>query len=145
MPEVMAGNARAPNVAEKLAERDERHKRMGDSRYVVEPNVKEGKGGLRDLHPVLDRQVHPPRPHRARARRCGAAQCARTAAVRAPGISLLAVRCHLHILAGRAEDRLTFDFQREIGADAICGPPGQKPRSNASCSSIFSTRRASAI
>src|SRR3546814_7015388 len=29
---------------------------------------------------------------------------------------LLAVRCHLHILAGRAEDRLTFDFQREIAS-----------------------------
>ena len=36
-------------VAEKLAERDLRHKKMGDSRYVVEPNVKEGKGGMRDL------------------------------------------------------------------------------------------------
>src|SRR3546814_15412434 len=49
--EVVAGNARH-FVAEKLAERDERHKRMGDSRYVVEPNVKEGKGGLRDLHKI---------------------------------------------------------------------------------------------
>ncbi len=39
----MAGTARA-FVAEKLAERDERHQRMGDSRYVVEPNLKEGKG-----------------------------------------------------------------------------------------------------
>jgi [protein-PII] uridylyltransferase len=36
-------------VSEKLAERNERHKRMGDSRYVVEPNIKDGKGGLRDL------------------------------------------------------------------------------------------------
>lgn len=34
----------------KMAEREVRHKRMGDSRYVVEPNIKEGKGGLRDLH-----------------------------------------------------------------------------------------------
>ena len=37
-------------VEAKLSERDQRHTRMGDSRYVVEPNVKEGKGGLRDLH-----------------------------------------------------------------------------------------------
>src|SRR5690606_16362772 len=37
-------------VTEKLEERNARHQRMGDSRYVVEPNVKEGKGGLRDLH-----------------------------------------------------------------------------------------------
>ena len=50
--EVVAGNA-ADFVAEKLDERDARHKRMGDSRYVVEPNVKEGKGGLRDLHTLF--------------------------------------------------------------------------------------------
>ena len=37
-------------VAAKLAERDARHVRSGDSRYLVEPNVKDGKGGLRDLH-----------------------------------------------------------------------------------------------
>ena len=46
--EVVTGTERQ-FVAEKLAERNERHKRLGDSRYVVEPNVKEGKGGLRDL------------------------------------------------------------------------------------------------
>src|SRR3546814_16795805 len=48
----MQGTARA-FVTEKLEERDERHKKMGDSRYVVEPNVKEGKGGLRDLHTLF--------------------------------------------------------------------------------------------
>jgi [protein-PII] uridylyltransferase len=47
--DVLAGTARA-YIAQKLDERSERHRRMGDSRYVVEPNVKEGKGGLRDLH-----------------------------------------------------------------------------------------------
>ena len=50
--EVVAGNVRA-FVKDKLDERDERHRRMGDSRYVVEPNVKEGKGGLRDLHALF--------------------------------------------------------------------------------------------
>ena len=40
-------------VAAKLAERDARHVRVGDTRYVVEPNVKEGKGALRDLHTLL--------------------------------------------------------------------------------------------
>ncbi|MEO5809104.1 MAG: DUF294 nucleotidyltransferase-like domain-containing protein, partial [Sphingomicrobium sp.] len=47
--EVVAGTGRE-FVAAKLLERDQRHARMGDSRYVVEPNVKDGKGGLRDLH-----------------------------------------------------------------------------------------------
>ena len=50
--EVVAGRA-SEFVGEKLKERDARHKRMGDSRYVVEPNVKEGKGGLRDLHTLF--------------------------------------------------------------------------------------------
>lgn len=50
--EVVAGTARS-FITEKLAERDVRHKRMGDSRYVVEPNLKEGKGGLRDLHTLF--------------------------------------------------------------------------------------------
>ncbi len=40
-------------IAAKLAERDERHRKAGDTRYLVEPNVKEGKGGLRDLHTLF--------------------------------------------------------------------------------------------
>src|SRR5947208_8588890 len=40
-------------VAAKLKERDERHVRAGASRYMVEPNVKEGKGGLRELHTLF--------------------------------------------------------------------------------------------
>ncbi|MEN3381354.1 MAG: [protein-PII] uridylyltransferase, partial [Hyphomicrobiales bacterium] len=40
-------------VAAKLAEREERLRRAGQSRYLVEPNVKEGKGGLRDLHTLF--------------------------------------------------------------------------------------------
>ena len=47
-------------VSEKLAERNARHKRMGDSRYVVEPNVKDGKGGLRDLQTLywIGKYIH---------------------------------------------------------------------------------------
>jgi [protein-PII] uridylyltransferase len=40
-------------IAAKLAEREDRHKRSGESRYLVEPNVKDGKGGLRDLHTLF--------------------------------------------------------------------------------------------
>ena len=47
--EVVQGTAR-PFVEAKLAERDARHERAGESRYRVEPNIKDGKGGLRDLH-----------------------------------------------------------------------------------------------
>ena len=70
--EIVAGSA-AEFVAAKLAERDARHVRMGDSRYVVEPNVKDGKGGLRDLHTLywIGKYVHgverPAGPRRGRA------------------------------------------------------------------------------
>jgi len=112
--EVVRDSARA-FVAEKLAEREERHKRMGDSRYVVEPNVKEGKGGLRDLHTLfwIGKYVNRVRsvsglveaglltPHELRQ-------------FQKAENFLWAVRCHLHYLTGRAEDRLTFDMQLEV-------------------------------
>ncbi len=102
-------------LTQKLAERDARHKRMGDSRYVVEPNVKEGKGGLRDLQTLywIGKYMH---------RVGNAAELASIGLFtpqeyrnfrRAEGF-LLAVRCHMHIFTGRAEDRLTFDLQREV-------------------------------
>jgi [protein-PII] uridylyltransferase len=48
-------------VAAKLKERDERHARAGASRYMVEPNIKEGKGGLRDLNTLfwIAQYLHP--------------------------------------------------------------------------------------
>jgi [protein-PII] uridylyltransferase len=112
--EIVAGNARA-FVADKLAERDERHKRMGDSRYVVEPNVKEGKGGLRDLHTLfwIGKFIHRVNtvPELVDAGLLTARELRQFS--RAENF-LLAVRCHLHMISRRAEDRLTFDFQREI-------------------------------
>ena len=76
-------------VEAKLAERDQRHTRMGDSRYVVEPNVKEGKGGLRDLHTLLlDRQVPLSRERAGGAGRQGRADHAtRRASSSAPSAS----------------------------------------------------------
>ena len=112
--EIAQGTA-AEFVAAKLAEREERHRRAGQSRYLVEPNVKDGKGGLRDLHTlywiakyvyrVREREelialgVYDPREYR-RFQRCAD--------------FLWAVRCHMHFLTGRAEERLSFDIQREI-------------------------------
>ena len=57
-------------VTAKLAEREERLRRAGQSRYLVEPNVKDGKGGLaRSAHAVLDREVRLSRAQRRRADR----------------------------------------------------------------------------
>ncbi|MCO6763491.1 hypothetical protein KQH43_30830, partial [Streptomyces sp. EL5] len=87
----------------------------GQSRYLVEPNVKDGKGGLRDLHTLfwiakyvyrvretdelLERGVFDAQEYRT-FRRCAD--------------FLWSVRCNLHFFAGRAEERLSFDMQREI-------------------------------
>ena len=104
-------------VAAKLGERDARHARAGGSRYLLEPNLKDGKGGLRDLHTLfwiakylyrvdrfgelVGRGVLSRREHRRFARAEG---------------FLWRVRAHLHTVAGRSEDRLTFDVQPEIAA-----------------------------
>ncbi|MFA6218684.1 MAG: [protein-PII] uridylyltransferase [Erythrobacter sp.] len=112
--EVVHGNERA-FVADKLAERNARHKRMGDSRYVVEPNVKDGKGGLRDLHTLywIGKFIHRVRTA-AELVDVGLFTPAEYRSFRRAENFLLAVRCHLHVLTGRAEDRLTFDMQRRI-------------------------------
>jgi [protein-PII] uridylyltransferase len=112
--EVQADTARA-FIAEKLAERELRHKRMGDSRYVVEPNVKEGKGGLRDLHALfwIGKYAYNVREP-AELVDAGLLTKLEYSQFRRAENFLLAVRCHLHVLTGRPEDRLTFDLQREI-------------------------------
>ena len=107
-------------LTQKLAERDARHKRMGDSRYVVEPNIKDGKGGLRDLQTLywIGKYVH---------RVDNAAQLVDVGLLttseyrsfrRAEGF-LLAARCHMHLITDRAEDRLTFDLQRQVAERMI--------------------------
>ncbi|MBX7494843.1 [protein-PII] uridylyltransferase [Qipengyuania sp. 6B39] len=112
--EVVRGNERN-FVTEKLAERNARHKRMGDTRYVVEPNVKDGKGGLRDLHTLywIGKFIHRVRAA-AELVDVGLFTPAEYRSFRRAENFLLAVRCHLHVLTGRAEDRLTFDMQRQI-------------------------------
>ncbi|MFZ2997881.1 [protein-PII] uridylyltransferase [Sphingobium sp.] len=111
--EVMQGTARA-FVTDKLAERDERHRRMGDSRYVVEPNVKEGKGGLRDLHTLfwIGKYVNRVRSV-ADLVDVGLLTDVELRQFQKAEDFLWAVRCHLHMITGRAEDRLTFDLQLE--------------------------------
>jgi [protein-PII] uridylyltransferase len=102
-------------VAAKLVERDTRIARAGRSRYLVEPNVKEGKGGLRDLNTLfwiakyvyrvreaadlVDAGLFTRREYRLFCR------CEEF---------LWRVRCHLHFLTGRAEEVLSFDVQRAV-------------------------------
>ena len=102
-------------IADKLEERNLRHVRMGDTRYVVEPNVKEGKGGLRDLHALfwIGKYVYDVQ-RAVQLVELGLFTREEYRLFHRAENFLWAVRCHLHLIAGRGEDRLTFDYQREI-------------------------------
>ncbi|MEO8559644.1 MAG: [protein-PII] uridylyltransferase, partial [Rhodospirillales bacterium] len=100
----------------KLAERDTRHRKMGDSRYVVEPNVKEGKGGLRDLQTLYWIAKYLYRVDDVAELVDKGVLTADEARKFAKAESFLRnVRCRIHYLTGRAEERLSFDLQAEIG------------------------------
>ncbi len=101
----------------KLAERDERHQKLGDSRYVLEPNIKDGKGGLRDLHSLYWIAKDLYRVTQASAL-VGLGVLTREEAREFDKAQtfLRTLRCHLHYLIGRAEERLTFDVQASVGA-----------------------------
>jgi [protein-PII] uridylyltransferase len=112
--EIVRGTA-AQFVDAKLAERDARHQRVGDSRYQLEPIVKEGKGGLRDLHTLFWIAKYIYRiDDVAKLVDLGVLSAEESNRFARAQAFLWTVRCHLHYLAGRAEERLTFDLQAEI-------------------------------
>jgi [protein-PII] uridylyltransferase len=112
--EVVQGTA-TEFVTAKLAEREERHRRAGQSRYLVEPNVKDGKGGLRDLHTLfwIAKYVYRVRETEELLER-GVFDAQEYRTFRRCADFLWSVRCNLHFVTGRAEERLSFDLQREI-------------------------------
>ncbi len=99
----------------KFEEQKQRHERYHETAYNLEPNIKEGPGGLRDiqmiswvakrhfgartLHGLVENGVISESEHRDLV---GGQRF------------LWRVRFALHLLAGRAEDRLLFDFQGQI-------------------------------
>ena len=109
-------------IAAKQAERDVRHHRYGETPFLVEPNIKEGRGGLRDLQTlywmtryvfgtqVMGELVGPDSPGG------GILTLPEAKHARRSWGFLWTVRFHLHYVAGRAEDRLTFDLQPVVGA-----------------------------
>ena len=114
--EVVKGTARE-FIAAKLQERDDRHKRSGESRYRVEPNIKEGKGGLRDLHTLFWIAQYFYAVH-------GTDELVKKGVFTRREYNLFkkcedflwAVRCHLHFLTNRADERLSFDVQPELAS-----------------------------
>ncbi len=111
------GQAPRQFVEAKLDERDQRHTKWGDSRFVLEPNVKEGKGGLRDLQTLTWLARYCYRVKQAH-------DVVREDLLREDEwrhyteayYFFAQVRAYMHLLRGRAEDRLTFDLQTEIAA-----------------------------
>ncbi|RUV67189.1 [protein-PII] uridylyltransferase, partial [Mesorhizobium sp. M5C.F.Ca.IN.020.14.1.1] len=102
-------------VQAKLAERDERHAKAGESRYLVEPNVKDGKGGLRDLQTLfwIGKYFYRVRTGEELVDK-GVFTGTEYREFQKAEDFLWAVRCHMHFLTGKAEERLHFDIQREI-------------------------------
>ncbi len=102
-------------VTAKLAEHDARHKRLGDSRYVLEPNIKDGKGGLRDLQTLYWIGKYLYRVDSvADLTRCGVLTEREQRRFEKAAALLWTIRCHLHYHNGRADERLTFDAQPEL-------------------------------
>ncbi|QHI95379.1 [protein-PII] uridylyltransferase [Aristophania vespae] len=116
-------------IEAKIREREIRHQRYGETPYLVEPNLKEGRGGLRDLqvlnwisraslgvlipeHDPIDREFE-------LAPSCillGLLSPRKSYRAQKVWNFLWTVRFHLHYVTGRGEERLTFDVQPIIGA-----------------------------
>ena len=122
-------------ISVKLTARDNRHEREGNSRYVIEPNVKEGKGGLRDLHELYwisrfiyggKRKDAPVNPHGVTAyMQLGLLNKKAAKRFSEAAEFLWAARIHLHALGGRATEVLSFDKQAELASRM--GVAGESP------------------
>jgi len=101
--------------AAKMLEQQQRHQKCNDAIYNLEPNVKEGPGGLRDLQTVLwiSRAAGLGRTWAELARH-GLMTIAEARAVSRQERFIGAMRVRLHYLSGRREDRLVFDQQAAL-------------------------------
>ena len=112
--EVLDADARA-FIEAKLAEQNARHSRSGASRYLVEPNIKEGTGGLRDLHTLhwLAKHLYPDKAEEEFVEAGVFTRHEYRSFLRCE-FFLWTVRCNLHFLTDRPEERLSFDLQRAM-------------------------------
>jgi len=105
-------------LRDKINELDERHKRYGDSVYILEPHVKEGEGGLRDLHTAmwLSRVKFKTNSMRELVHK-GILTESEHAEIRRARDFLWRVRNALHFMSGQHQDQLTFEYQERIAAE----------------------------
>ena len=104
-------------IEAKLEERDARHEKQGGQRYMVEPNVKEGKGGLRDLQSLfwIGKYLHKVKRASELVGHGMFTEDEFETFARAENF-LWATRCQLHLATGRATEKLSFDMQVEVAA-----------------------------
>jgi [protein-PII] uridylyltransferase len=102
-------------IAAKMAEREERHRQMGNTRYVVEPNIKDGKGGLRDLNTLfwIGKYFFNVKTGAELVGK-GVLSAEEYRLFQRAEDFLWAIRCNLHFLTGRADEKLTFDLQPDL-------------------------------
>mgnify|MGYP001792522208 CR=1 FL=1 len=116
-------------VTAKLAERDTRHAKQGSSRYLVEPNVKESKGGLRDLNTLfwIGKYVYQVGDENELVTQGVFTRREYNSFVKGSDF-LWAARCHIHFLTRRPDDRLAFDLQGAIAERlGYTDHPGMQP------------------
>lgn len=102
-------------VQTKIEEMEERHRRYGDTVYLLEPNVKEGAGGLRDIQTALwVAKVRFKVRSVGELLQKGAVPAGELEALEESREFLLRIRNDLHLACGRREDRLTFEAQDRI-------------------------------
>lgn len=101
----------------KRVEQRARHARYNDTAYNLEPNLKEGPGGLRDLHTLswMAQRIYGVREV-AELKPLGAIGGDELIAFERERRALSHLRFGLHLVAGRREERLLFDFQRPLAA-----------------------------
>ncbi len=117
----------------KLEETRERHAKYGDSIYLLEPQIKEGEGGLRDLHTALWLAKVKYKIHSVE-------ELVQRAIITAPELAevleardfLFRVRNSLHFVSKRHFDQLTFEYQERIAPMM-----GFKPEGSLSASAIL--------
>lgn len=103
---------------EKLAESDERHARYGDSVYLLEPHLKEGEGGLRDLHTALwMAKVKFKTNKLGELVQKGVITQRESDEIEEARDFLFRVRNALHFITGQHQDQLRFEYQERIAAD----------------------------
>lgn len=102
-------------IEDKLKAMEMRHRKYGDTVYILEPHIKDGKGGLRDIHAAIwiSRLTHnADKPQHLQ--RAGLLLERERRELEEAWEFVRKLRCEIHYLSGRKNDQLIFEFQEKI-------------------------------